>query len=84
MDPNATLAAWLENRDAESRKALNAWIAQGGFAPRIQVHPATDTWMRGDRYGAVVKLGTKYATVKLDRSGRTVQFVPQWILEVLR
>lgn len=83
MDPNTALLAWLEDRNSESRKAFNAWIAGGGFAPRIQLHPVTDTWMRGDRYGTVVKLGTKYATVKLDRSGRTLQFTPRNILEVL-
>lgn len=39
---------------------------------RVELHPATDDWMRGDRYGAVVRIsraGTVY--VRLDKSGRT-------------
>ena len=48
---------------------------------RIEMHPATDAWMMGDRYGEIIKkthtLGrnrTRYPFryhVKLDKSGRT-------------
>lgn len=37
---------------------------------RIQLHPGTDAWMTGDRYGTVVKVGRKYLTVQMDRSGK--------------
>lgn len=37
---------------------------------RVQLHPGTDAWMSGDRYGTVVKCGRKYATVEMDRSGK--------------
>jgi hypothetical protein len=41
---------------------------------RVQLHPATDRWMRGDRYGTVVRKGRKPGTyrVKMDRSGKTI------------
>jgi hypothetical protein len=37
---------------------------------RVELHPATDAWMMGDRYGVVQKVGTTRVQVKLDRSGR--------------
>lgn len=44
---------------------------------RVELHPATDRWMRGDRFGEVVKLGRRYVHVKLDRSGDTRRFAPE-------
>lgn len=41
---------------------------------RVELHPATDRWMMGDRYGEIVKIGREYVYVKLDKSGRTVKF----------
>lgn len=49
---------------------------------RVQTHPATDAWMQGDRYGAVVGLGVKYIRVKMDRSGRTLKFCPDNLTEI--
>jgi hypothetical protein len=43
---------------------------------RVEIHPATDTWMRGDRFGRIVRIGRKYARVLMDRSGRTLNFSP--------
>lgn len=51
---------------------------------RVELHPATDDWMRGDRYGDVVGYGRKSAKfgghhpikVKLDRSGRVKRYHP--------
>ncbi len=40
---------------------------------RVQLHPATDAWMSGDRYGEVAKIGRKWIHVKMDRSGRTLK-----------
>lgn len=56
----------------ESRKAKEAtrWSAID-VGHRVQLHPATDAWMSGDRYGEIAKLGSKYAHVKMDTSGRT-------------
>jgi hypothetical protein len=54
---------------------------------RVQIPPYTDRWMRGDRYGEVVKVTDekieqwsgdfivrKIAHVKLDKSGKTLKF----------
>ena len=49
---------------------------------RVQTHPATDTWMRGDRFGNVVTIGRKFIHVKLDLSGRTLRFHPRNLLHV--
>jgi len=47
---------------------------------RVQLHPATDTWMRGDRYGEVVKIGRLYIHVKLDKSDHVLRFRPDNLL----
>jgi hypothetical protein len=47
---------------------------------RIELHPATDRWMMGDRYGDVLRSfkrkGQTVHRVKLDKSGKTVS-VPE-------
>lgn len=48
---------------------------------RVQLHPATNAWIQGDRYGVVVKIGRKYVHVKMDRSGRTLLISPWNILD---
>lgn len=47
---------------------------------RVELHPATDRWIRGDRFGTVAKIGRKYVHVKLDRSGQTLPFPPRYVL----
>lgn len=44
---------------------------------RVELHPAMDAWMQGDRFGKVVKLGRKYVHVLMDHSGRKLEVVPQ-------
>jgi hypothetical protein len=40
---------------------------------RVALHPATDLWMRGVRYGTVVKVGKKFVQVRFDAPyGRTL------------
>ena len=46
---------------------------------RVELSPATDRWMRGDRFGEVVKIGHYYLHVKLDRSGQVRRFVPEHV-----
>lgn len=46
---------------------------------RVQLHPATDAWMMGDRYGEIVKIGAKYVHVKMDRSGKVRKLTPDLV-----
>jgi len=62
---------------------------------RVQIPVYTDRWMRGDRYGVIVKTKTMYskigdkwadgrmvAHVKLDKSGKTIRVLLddcQWV-----
>ena len=48
---------------------------------RVQAHPATDTWMRGDRYGTVERVGRRYIRVRMDRSGHLKRFTPDNLLD---
>lgn len=43
---------------------------------RVELHPATDRWMMGDRYGSVVNVGRLIVQVKLDKSRKTLPFRP--------
>lgn len=41
---------------------------------RVELSPSTDWWMRGARYGEIVKPGKRgMMHVKLDATGRTVR-----------
>lgn len=55
---------------------------------RIQLHPGTDAWMRGDKFGEIVAVkssrgSVKYYRVKMDRSGRTIKIAPRYVHEVV-
>jgi|GEM_PF-4058761 len=43
---------------------------------RVELHPATDLWMRGARFGAVAAIGRKHLMVKLDKLPRPVRVAP--------
>ena len=49
------------------------WAQYFKTGERVQLHPATDWWMRGARYGAVVKTTSKSIHVKLDANDRVVR-----------
>ena len=63
---------------------------------RVEIHPASDHWMRGDRYGTVTGFGRKreYWTdggpniwavpviVQLDKSGKKVRFHADTLQEI--
>ncbi len=49
---------------------------------RVQFHPATDAWIRGDRYGTVVRLGRTRVHVRMDVSGRILTFAPDLLIPV--
>lgn len=50
---------------------------------RIELHPATDQWMQGQRYAEVVKVGRKVITVRTD-AGRTYRVPPRDVLEIIQ
>jgi hypothetical protein len=58
--------------------ALTARLAGLGFhlGERVSMHPATDAFMMGDRYGTVAKIGKSKIHVKMDKSGRTRLVLP--------
>lgn len=48
---------------------------------RVELHPATDAWMRGDRYGEIVAVVEKHGhvtsvRVRMDKSGRVLRLDP--------
>lgn len=49
---------------------------------RVQTHPATDAWMAGDRFGTVVRVGTRWVSVDMDRSGKRRRFDPNDLMTV--
>lgn len=49
-----------------------------GKGDRVELHPGTDAWMMGDRYGTVVKQArTGTVSVAMDRSGKTRKLHPE-------
>lgn len=51
---------------------------------RVELHPGTDAWMRGDRFGTTLKLDKikKLVHVKMDRSGRILRLAPENVLPI--
>ena len=62
---------------------------------RVELHPAMDAWMRGDRYGEVVGFGrarpytdgksqsvARPYRVKLDKSGKVIRCHPEWVTAI--
>jgi len=57
---------------------------------RVEMHPATDEWMRGDRFGTVERVertvrlagDPQRVFVRMDRSGRLIRFHPDNVTEV--
>ena len=43
---------------------------------RVELHPGTDAWMMGMRFGNVVKVGRKLIHIKMDVTGRTLRAAP--------
>ena len=48
---------------------------------RVEMHPATDWWMMGDRFGTVTRVDhvAGLLHVKLDKSERTIRVKPDMI-----
>jgi len=49
---------------------------------KVQLHPGTDRWMMGDRFGEITKVGRIYYTVHMDVSGKNIRVQPENIGEV--
>lgn len=52
-------------------------------ADRIEMHPATDLWAMGARYGTVIRIGRERLVVKLDKLNHTVRVSPGNILDIV-
>lgn len=59
------------------------YLSTSDFLPgeRVQLHPATDLWMMGAKYGTVVKVTKTRVHVKLD-IGRTVRLSGEYLAHV--
>lgn len=55
----------------------NLLLSQFDVGDRIELSPATDAWMMGDRYGEVIRIGRFYLTVKMDTSGKERKVSPE-------
>ena len=49
---------------------------------RVQLHPATDSWMQGDRYATVLKIGREHVHLRTDH-GRYLRVALDNILEIV-
>lgn len=54
-----------------------------GVGQRVEIPAHYDSWMRGDRFGAVERITTRTLHVRMDRSGRVVR-VPLADVEYVR
>lgn len=66
--------SFREARRLHRRDTPRSVLAREVKGKRVQLHPGTDRWMMGDRYGTVQGLGRLSGTyrVKMDRSGDTI------------
>ena len=55
----------------------NLLLAQYDVGDRVELSPATDAWMAGDRYGEVIRIGLFYLHIKMDTSGKIRKVVPE-------
>jgi hypothetical protein len=57
-------------------------VTQFRVGDRVQLHPATDAWMMGDRYGTVIKIGRQLLHVRMDRSNKVRKVTPGNIYDI--
>lgn len=79
-------------------RSWHTWDAEAGDfhrGDRVELHPVTDEWMSGDRYGTVLANGKgqrqrssggsrrgRRVTVQLDRSGRIRRYAPSLLRKI--
>lgn len=85
MDPIALIADVIATGKItrEQRENYREWLDRGGFPARVELHPATDAWQSGDRFGRVVGLGRLNLYVRCDRSARVRLVGPRNIAAVV-
>lgn len=59
---------------------MDLFMSQYKVGNRVEIHPACDCWMQGDRFGKIVEMGKFYIYVKMDRSKLTRRFTSEKIL----
>lgn len=74
MDPKQTVTDWMN--DTTSAPHYHEWVERGGFSVRVELAPWLEAWVRGDRYGTIVRLGRDWAHVYFDQSG-TMRRIPR-------
>lgn len=80
-----TAARHRSNPNGVSVMAIIPTIDGYCIGDRVQLHPATDAWMRGERFGEIVNLtrlrnSAPCIHVRLDMSGHTLRLAPDNIL----
>ena len=80
---------WRRDVITDTFAASTDYAQVAKVGDRVQLHPATDWWMRGAKYGEVTKITTNagphkrtYIYVKLDKAG-AVRLAPRDIYETV-
>ena len=77
------MATLTEKEQAEIlRQYLQSRVIFLRLGRRVELHPATDAWMMGDRYGTIVKVNKSNVSIKMDKSGRTLKVTENNYTEV--
>lgn len=58
-------------------------VASAYVGRRVELAPHLDDWMRGDRFGTILRVTGRGFVVKLERSGRRVTLTDSSIGEYL-
>ncbi len=65
---------------------MNYTIESFAVGQRVQLHPATDFWMSGAKYGEITRLFPTSPiplSIRLDVTGKIVRLHPKNIIEIL-
>lgn len=74
-DPEMTRDHWADLVElALERNPLGTPKERFPLRSRVEMHPCTDQWMQGDRFGTVTGHKDALVRVKLDKSGKSLMF----------
>ena len=70
----------------ETSTTEEAEMTDSRVGMRAELHPATDAWMRGDRYGDIVSVSkrTRSFRIRMDRSGKILTVSEGNIAKIFR